>query len=176
LDILGQFLLNWRVKTVLPHIKGKYLDVGCGTNDVVKAYSGDGIGVDVYPWDGVDKIVENTAKLPFQDKTFDTVSIIASLNHIPNREKVLEEIKRVLKDNGKIIITMIPPKLSRVWHFLRYPWSADQRERGMKEGEVYGMTIKKIENILLNADLQIILKKKFMLGINLLLIVKKNNN
>jgi len=175
-DKLGKFLLNLRVKTVLPHISGYYLDLGCGTNDVVKAYSGKGIGVDAYPWEGVDQVVKDTSKLPFEDKTFDTVSIIAALNHIPNREEVLKEINRILNDNGRMIITMIPPRFSRAWHFLRKPWDADQRERGMKEGEVYGMSIKEIEKILSEAGFEITSKKKFMFGMNNLLIIKKQNN
>ncbi len=165
-----------RVKTVLPHIRGYYLDLGCGTNEVAKAYSGKGIGVDVYPWQGVDRVVEDTSKLPFKDKTFDTVSIIAALNHIPNREEVLKEINRILNDNGRMIITMIPPRFSRAWHFFRKPWDADQHERGMKEGEVYGMSIKEIENILSEAGFEITSKKKFMFGMNNLLIIKKQNN
>jgi ubiquinone/menaquinone biosynthesis C-methylase UbiE len=34
----------------------------------------------------VDYVVENSAKLPFDDASFDTVTIIAALNHIPNRK------------------------------------------------------------------------------------------
>jgi len=173
-DKLGQILLDWRVKTVLPLISGNYLDVGCGTNEIVKSYSGKGTGVDVYPWEGADLVVEDTSKLPFDDKSFDTVSIVAALNHIPNRENVVREIKRILRDDGKFIITMIPPKFSRVWHFARKRWDADQHERGMKEGEVYGMTTNEIEKILLNAGFAVVHKKKFMIGLNHLLIAKKN--
>ena len=32
---------------VVPHIKGRLLDIGCGLNELVRAYAGDGIGVDV---------------------------------------------------------------------------------------------------------------------------------
>ena len=175
-DKLGLILLDWRVKTVLPHISGNYLDVGCGTNEIVKSYSGKGTGVDVYPWDGADLVVEDTAKLPFDDKSFDTVSIIAALNHIPNREDVIKEIKRILRDDGKLIITMIPPRFSRVWHFFRKPWDADQHERGMKAGEVFGLTTKEIKKILSKAELEVVYQKKFMMGLNHLLIAKKRNS
>ena len=37
-------------------------------------------------------------------------------------------------------ITMLTPRTSRIWHWLRAPWDADQRERGMQPGEVYGFT------------------------------------
>jgi len=35
---------------MLPHIRGRLLDIGCGTNKLVKSYMGEGIGVDVYQW------------------------------------------------------------------------------------------------------------------------------
>jgi len=172
-DSVGRVLLDKRVKVVLPYVKGYLLDIGCGTNELVKCYSGKGVGVDVYQWGQVDIVVKDTAELPFEEKTFDTVSIIAALNHIPNREEVLKESNRVLKNDGKIIITMIPPKISRVWHGVRKPWDADQAERGMKKGEVYGLTIKQLDNLLSESGFEIIFKKKFMLRVNNLTIAKK---
>lgn len=64
-------------------------------------------------------MVENTANLSFNEQTFDTVTIIAALNHIPNREEVLVEANRVLKNDGKLLVIMIPPKISRVWYGVR---------------------------------------------------------
>ena len=174
-DTVGRILLDKRIKTVLPHIEGNLLDIGCGTNELVRTYNQKGIGVDVYQWGDVDVIVEDTSKLPFDENTFDTVTIIAALNHIPNRVEVLLEAKRVLKKSGKIIVTMIPPKISRVWHRLRKPWDADQHERGMKEGEVYGFSEKELERLFLETGFEILFKKKFMFGINNLTIAKKKN-
>ena len=56
---------------VIPHIREYYLDLGCGTY-VVKAYSGKGIGVDGYPWEGVEQMVDDTSKFPDEDKKFDS--------------------------------------------------------------------------------------------------------
>lgn len=165
-DLLGRFLLNWRVRTVLPHIRGYLLDIGCGTNALVKQYSGEGIGVDVHQWGDVDLVIDDTAKLPFECETFDTITIIAALNHIPNRGEVLLEAHRVLKETGRIIVTMIPPKISRTWHFVRKPWDVDQKERGMKSGEVYGLTPKAVHHLLREAGFDILLERTFMLGIN----------
>lgn len=175
-DTIGKKLLEWRKKEVIPHIQGKFLDIGCGTNEIVKAYSGEGVGVDVYPWENVDIVVKDTAVLPFENKAFDTVSIVAALNHIPNRKDVLDEVNRILKDDGKLIVTMIPPKSSKLWHTLRKPWDADQKERGMKEGEVYGMTEDNLRKLLSETGFEIEFKKKFMLGVNNLTIVKKKSD
>ena len=171
-DILGKFLVHWRVKTVLPHIKGDLLDIGCGTNELARQY-GNGIGVDVYQWGNVNLVVENTAKLPYDNGSFDTVTIIAALNHIPNREDVLKEANRLLRSDGIILITMIPPAISRVWHFIRKPWDADQKERGMAQGEVFGFRQDEVRKLLENAGFKIVLEKPFMLNINKITIAGK---
>jgi SAM-dependent methyltransferase len=174
-DALGKLLLRWRIKTVIPYIQGRLLDIGCGMNDLVKSYSGYSIGVDVFQWGDVDLVVDNTAYLPFGDETFDTVTIIAALNHIPNRREVLIEAYRILRRTGIIIVTMIPPRISHVWHFLRKPWDVDQKERGMKNGEIFGLTPKEVRHLLSKAGFDILFEKSFMLGINHITIGRKNN-
>jgi ubiquinone/menaquinone biosynthesis C-methylase UbiE len=165
-------LCRWRHRVAARSIKGRVLDIGCGTNQLIKSH-GDGIGVDVHGWDGVDIIVDNTADLPFEDRGFDTVTIIAALNHIPNRKEVLLETNRLLRDGGRIVLTMIPPRLSTIWHFLRRPWDADQHERGMKDGEVYGMTVREVDDLLGEAGFENIHHERFMLGVNCLTTAEK---
>ena len=46
----------------------------------------------------------NAENLKFEDSTFDTVSIAHSLHHLSNIDKVLEEIKRILKNDGIFIL------------------------------------------------------------------------
>lgn len=172
-DALGRFLVRWRMTAVLPHVKGRLLDIGCGTNELARSY-GDGVGVDVYQWGTVDLVVENAANLPFDDESFDTVTIIAALNHIPNRQEVLREAERLLRADGRIIVTMIPPSLSRVWHFFRRPWDVDQKERGMAQGEVYGLTRDEVRRLLEEAGFNVIVEKPFMLHINRSTMARKN--
>lgn len=172
-DRLGKFLMRKRIAAVLPHVRGRLLDIGCGTNELVKAYSADGVGVDVYPWQGVDQVVDDAADLPFDDASFDSGTVVAALNHIPNREQVLHEIWRVLKIDGRIIITMISPTISRIWHFLRQPWDVDQKERGMVEGEVYGLTGKDVRRLLTEAGFEMERESRFMLGLNRVTVARK---
>lgn len=169
-DALGKRLMHWRIAAVLPHIRGRLLDVGCGTNELVRAYGGEGVGVDVYPWPNVDHVVEDTADMPFEGGSFDTVTIIAALNHIPNRAKVLREAHRVLRPEGRLVVTMIPPTISRVWHTLRKPWDADQHERGMQPGEVYGLKSHEVRALLEDAGFAVDADRGFMLGVNRLTI------
>ena len=172
-DMLGRFLARWRTKTVLSLIQGHLLDIGCGTNKLVRSYKGQGIGVDVYQWGDVDLVVANSPSLPFQEKTFDTITIVAVINHIPNRTEVLAESYRLLREHGSIVVTMIPPKISAVWHMLRRPWDSDQKERGMKNGKLYGLSRTEVSDLLRQGGFDIVSEKRFMFGVNLLTIAKK---
>lgn len=61
-------------------------------------------------------------RLPFKDSYFDIVTLFDVLEHIPkNREKkALVEIRRVLANNGKLIIST--PKTSLLSNFLDPAW------------------------------------------------------
>jgi SAM-dependent methyltransferase len=164
-DVLGEALAKRRVRAVLPYVRGRLLDVGCGFNNLVRVYM-NGVGVDVHPWPGADVIVTDTAALQWEPQSFDTVTIIAALNHIPNRAAVLNECRRVLRPGGRIVITMLTPRTSRIWHWLRAPWDADQRQRGMRPGEVYGFTCAQLLELFGQAGFRLLSQQPFMLGLN----------
>jgi SAM-dependent methyltransferase len=172
-DRLGSFLRDWRVRTVLPHVTGRLLDIGCHENHLVRSYPHPGVGVDVHPWTNVDVVVEDTSKLPFADAEFGTVTIVASLNHIPNRADVLRETRRILQPEGRLIVTMIPPRVSAVWHLLRRASDDDLTERGMKPGEVYGLSARQVRKLVTEAGFDIVLERPFMFGINRLTVARK---
>lgn len=176
-DKLGIILLNIRKKKIIPLIKGKLLDVGCGTNEIVKEYrrlsNEEAKGVDVYSWPGVDLVVEDTSQLPFSNNSFDTIICVATFNHILNRSQVIAEMSRVLQKNGQLIVTILPPGISRVWHFIRKPWDVDQSERGMKDGEVYGFTGKEMNEMFSKHGFKLQSSSPFMLGINRAYIYKQ---
>jgi SAM-dependent methyltransferase len=54
--------------------------------------------------------VEN---IPLPGEHFDKVVASASFHHFPNQDKGLEEMKRILKPNGKMIILEIDPNTGR---------------------------------------------------------------
>ena len=166
-DALGEALLRRRIKAVLPHGRGRLLDLGCGSNRLVRHYA-NGVGVDVHPWPGADVVVRDTATLQWESASFDTVTIIAALNHIPNRVAVLNECRRVLRPGGRVVITMLTPRTSHFWHWLRGSWDADQRERGMQPGEVYGFTSKELVALFERAGFALLTQERFMLGLNCL--------
>jgi len=162
-----------RVIMALKHAKGRLLDIGCGANNFVRSY-GNGIGVDVAKWDGCDLVVADTAQLPFEDKSFDTISYLACLNHIPNRNDAVKEAARLLKDDGQIIITMITPKLGTFIHWLRFKNDPDNQERHIDhEDELMGMSHEHTKSILKDAGFTKIEQKGFVFGLNNIYIAKR---
>lgn len=53
--------------------------------------------------------IEKNAQLPFEDEYFDTISILDVLEHVGDQKSVLDEIFRVLKNEGYLIVT-VPKK------------------------------------------------------------------
>lgn len=169
-------LATERVVNVLPYVKDRLLDIGAGENKLVKSWrqaGGKGIGVDVYPWPGLDKVCDTT-KLPFKDESFDTVSFLACLNHIPKRKQVLAEAYRVTKPGGRLIITMINKRIGFVCHKLIW-WDKDQHQRGMVKGEHFGLDNHAVRQLITKAGYTLDIEKRFsFLGLNTLYVATKN--
>jgi len=169
-----------RMEKVYKYISAdmKCLDIGCGWgNMLVKKHrmrGGYGIGIDVYPWEAADLIIEDSSNLPLEDSSFDCVTFIACLNHIPNKVSVLKEASRVLNNDGIIIITNLTPLISAIWHFVAY-WDKDKNRHCMKEGEVFGLTDKKLSSLLRESGLMIVERERFSWALNNLYICIKTN-
>jgi SAM-dependent methyltransferase len=163
-----------RLAVVLPKVRGRLLDIGAGPNTLVKLYGG-GIGVDVFDWGGGALVVKDTARLPFSAQSFDTITLIACLNHIPNRREVLQEACRVIKPGGGLIITMINPLLGEVGHKIWW-YSEDKQRGGMKEGEVGGMWSSEIIDLCLAAGFRLQQHKRFIYGLNHLYVFEADKN
>jgi SAM-dependent methyltransferase len=164
------FLESWRLAKVRPFVRGRLLDLACGYNNLVREH-GNGVGVDVHPWDGVDVVVEDPARLPFADGEFDTASIVAALNHIPNRADTLHEVRRVLKPGGLLLVTMIGPMTGRLAHLL---FHHDEAVRGgMRPGELDGIPPRAMRQLLSGADFERVREIPFQLGLNRLYVARK---
>ena len=153
-----------RLDAVMPFIKGRLLDVGAGPNTLVTRY-GNGVGVDVYDWGGGVTVVENTANLPFEAASFDTITFIACLNHIPYRADALREAHRLIKPDGRLLITMINPLLGDFGHAIWW-YSEDKKRGGMKEGELGGMWERDIIALCDSAGFRLAEHRRFVYGMN----------
>ena len=153
-----------RLNAVFPYLRGRVLDVGAGTNTLINRYR-NGVGVDVHDWGNGVVVVDDTSKLPYEDASFDTITFIACLNHIPYREAALQEARRLLKSDGRLIITMINPFLGDFGHAIWW-YSEDKKRGGMKEGERGGMWTSEIVRLCEAAGFQLDLHRRFVYGMN----------
>lgn len=161
-----------RLRAVLPEIRGRLLDVGAGTNTLVRLYQGDGVGVDVFDFGGGTTIVEDTRHLPFPDASFDTITYLACLNHIPYRDEALKEGLRVLKPGGLIVATMINRFLGDIGH--KIWWYSEEKHRGgMLPGETGGLNVSEMKNLMTSAGFENVKFKRFCYGLNGLYLAQK---
>ena len=153
-----------RIGAVLPNVTGRLLDVGAGPNRLVNLY-GNGIGVDVYDWGGGVVVVEDTSRLPFGNASFDTVTFVACLNHIPYRPAALREARRVIRPDGRLVITMINPILGGLGHAIWW-YSEDKKRGGMKEGEAGGLWTSRLIALCGEAGFDLERRHRFVYGMN----------
>src|SRR5213593_4620266 len=66
-------------------------------------------------------------EIPFPDATFDRVTAVVAFHHMENQESALAEMRRVLKDSGRLVLFELPP--SRAPGPI-YRWIAGYRHAG----------------------------------------------
>lgn len=115
------FINDIEVDTISEYAEGKkVLEIGCGTGIILKRIAKiakEAWGVDLSS--GMLKKAKekdlnvkqaNATQLPFKDSEFDVVYSVKVLAHIPDIEKVIEEVHRVLKKDGMAVLEFYNPK------------------------------------------------------------------
>lgn len=125
---------KWRVlKKFMGKTSGSLLDIGCAdgttTSQIQKFYPSLEItAIDYYQKaikyakatkPRINFLVADAHKLPFKNKSFDTVTAIEVLEHLDNPKKSLFEIYRVLKNKGQLIVVQDTDSLlfKSIWWF-----------------------------------------------------------
>jgi SAM-dependent methyltransferase len=183
-------LASERFDYVAAEVVGRCLDVGCGYHNkfVTCWLGGNGKGIDVFLYDGLSRedIVRDMTHFPFEDASFESVTFIANLNHVPSsdRDAELSEAYRCLKTGGSIIVTMGNPIAELAVHkvvafydrFLKTQVDMDS-ERGMGEEEAYYLMDSEIIERLTRAGFTNLKKKYFVTqwGLNHLWVGRKSS-
>ena len=146
----GNVVQRWWKQQICKHVsnfveEGSVLDIGCGSSPILSLLKNfDKYGVDT----NKDKIefmlskdkssiyTYSTGILPFRDNTFDNVMCNEVIEHVPKPHELLKEIRRVVKDNGNVIIST--PDFGTIrWNLIEilYGWTMNsgyESEHGSK--------------------------------------------
>jgi SAM-dependent methyltransferase len=99
------------IKELAPSLRGKLLDVGCGSKPYkplfnVEEYIGMDFQGEGHSHENEDiDVFYDGKKIPFSNETFDSVFSSEVFEHVFNLNELLPEINRVMKPGGLILIT-----------------------------------------------------------------------
>lgn len=113
----GSYLVNyinakWFEAHLKPNIGGKLLDLGCGNAPLfgyfyrfVKSWTTADWKNSVHTTNTIDINVDLGRRLPFPNNKFDSILLSEVLEHVPNPFLLFKEMTRILKKDGRIIVT-----------------------------------------------------------------------
>lgn len=170
-----------RNKKVMKHVPNgaDMLDIGCGDDfyllTSLQRKIKTGVGVDIAVKDTKSgnitiKKVRIGQKLPFKDMSFNVVTMIAFIEHLERPEKVLADCRRVLRKNGLIIITTPMGRAKPFWellvnlHLTEEKTTEDHKQYFSQDG---------VEKLLKKSGFDVIVSKKFELGMNYIAVGRK---
>lgn len=174
-----------RLGRVLPFIKlypdCHVLDIGCGWDAkllmTIRSFIAKGTGIDFKaPLINDSKIntIESSlkSKLPFNEATFDIVTMLAVMEHLEDDLGILKEASRVLKPGGAILITVPSWYAKPVLEFLSYRLGIINPDEIMDHKRYYNY--KDLTNLVSKVpQLTIESHQYFQAGFNNLLFLKK---
>lgn len=108
---LGAFYrTHWLYPRLTRRLMGRTLDIGCGIGDML-LHRSNTVGVDINPHTvafcnarGASAVLMQPDELPFDDAEFDSALMDNVLEHIPQPQRLLSEVRRVLRPGGRVLV------------------------------------------------------------------------
>jgi len=175
-DILLQ---RWRARVARPWVPrgANVLDIGCFDGNFLDSF-GDRIGASV----GLDPSVlphetphyrlvsgHFHEPAPFADASFDAVVLLATLEHIRDKEPLARECYRLLRPNGRLIMTVPSPAVDLIIAALIRCRLAD----GMALEEHHGFNPRQVPTLFCSRGFGLEKWRRFQLGFNHLFVFRK---
>jgi len=187
--LLSPFLRWRRLKVVLPYIRGKVLDFGCGVGLLVRYLSSEEcyIGVDI------DQKSIDTAKNLNPQRVFfvvdrenffwkvnkygpfNTIVMLAVLEYLEEPEKVLLKLRKLLSNSGYayIVLTTPHPISNNIHNFGSkigfFSKKANEQHRKLYDYKTMG-------KVCFNTGMKIIKYRRFLMGFNQLFLIRPLSN
>ncbi|OGD94506.1 hypothetical protein A3F02_02010 [Candidatus Curtissbacteria bacterium RIFCSPHIGHO2_12_FULL_38_9b] len=168
-----------QILKLLPFAPEKVIDIGCSsavlTAEIAKRLpKSNVIGVDSYKaaidfarkkYPHMEFFAADAHKLPFKSNTFDLVICTETLEHVIDPFGVLKEIKRLLKRDGKVIISMDSGSL-----LFRIAWYFWTKFKGKvwKDAHLHEFNTNILENLIKKSGFRIKIKKISHFGMSVI--------
>ena len=180
----SNYLRKKRIQAIKPYLKGNILDLGCGRTLIPHLLKQDQIyiGIDQNP-EVLKRIREKYPNIDFQQKNletdeisvyqlFDTVLLLAVIEHLENPHNILCQISKFLTQNGNLIITTPSPLGGKI-HALGSDLHLFSKRAVEDHKHFYSM--KYLATFIQYYGLKQVHRKFFLLGGNQLFVFQKNN-
>jgi len=176
---LDRVLQNWRARMAKPWIpaRARVLDIGCHEGeflDSLGGHIGPSVGYDpLAPAEGHSRhdLVPAIFAAPsaHADGAFDAVVMLATLEHVRDKEPLAREFFRILKPGGRVIITVPSQFVDHIVHTLCRLKLAD----GMSLDEHHGFDPTTTPDIFGRGGFALERWRRFQLGLNHLFVFRK---
>ena len=157
----------------------RVLDVGCHQGELFE-YLGERIGpsVGIDPllkweerWGGHELLKLSFEEMaPFPKDSFDAITLLATIEHMHDKSAVARESYRLLRPNGRVVITVPSLIVDRILDVL----VAIRLVDGMSLDEHHGFQPHKLTGIFLQEGFRLMAKRRFQLGLNNLFVFEKS--
>ena len=166
----------------------RILDIGCngGTfSKIIKDAAGKAnlIGIDinkqsvkyaVYKNNGITFLVADGQKLPFKNNSFDLVTCLEMLEHVPSPELVINEVNRCLDKDGQIIL-LVPNSVNFLFRIIWYAWTNLGKGRIWNEAHLNDFDEEQLLTIILKFGFELIKKKNILHGMLIAIKARKSH-
>ena len=181
--LLSVFLEKQRYQVILPYLHGDILDLGCGYAKIVtrlklgQRY----VGIEHQPaivhW-----LLQNRPEYEFHqndldrdelvlDRQFDTVLMIAVIEHLDHPDHIFSQIPRCLKPDGRLVITT-PSLVGGIVHKIGTRIRLFYREAAQDHKTFF--TYDSLRECLQRNHLRVMHHRKFLLGGNQLYVCQSS--
>ncbi len=176
---IDRILQQWRATMARPFIPrgARVLDIGCHQGEFLQS-----LGCHIGPSVGIDPLVEPETgpnyrlvralfrePAPFPNKSFDVVVMLATLEHIRDKDTLSRECARLLAPGGRVIITVPSKFVDTIIEWLCRLHLAD----GMSVDEHHGYDPSTTPEIFRRQGFMLERARRFQLGLNHLFVFEK---
>ncbi len=180
--LLSNYALEKRWQLVAPYMRGRVLDVGCGYTRLPDRLSPDQryVGVDVvaevirisserYPQHTFHQCDLGRAPMPLDNQPFDTVLMMAVLEHLDSPRETLRDVRPHLAPDGYLLMTT-PSPLGDWIHRVGSRVKLFYPEHVVKHVKIYDR--RAMCDLLVDSGFEVVTFQHFELGINQLAVCR----